>query len=94
MTAPSRPHFTVQVGLGWHLERPGGLERVFQELTARLPANGFDVQGLVVGDARVATESEGRVRAFAPEDAALWRRILGVRNRGNDAGKEKYEKDD
>lgn len=79
MTAPSPPHFTVQVGLGWHHERPGGLERVFQELTARLPANGFGVQGLVVGDARVAAESEGRVRAFAPEDASMWRRILGVR---------------
>lgn len=80
MSASSRAPFTVQVGSGWYLAHPGGLERVFHELTHRLSAMGIGVQGLVAGDDRVAKESEGVVRGFAPVDAPMWRRLLACRS--------------
>lgn len=79
MNEPGRAPFTVQVGSGWHLANPGGLERLFHELTRRLPAAGIGAQGLVAGDARVAEESAGVMRAFAPSDAPMWRRVLECR---------------
>jgi len=71
--------FAVQVGAGWHMARPGGLERVFLELTRRLPALGIGTQGLVVGNAQVAQQSAGAVRAFAPEGASMLTRLRAVR---------------
>ena len=78
MTAAPRI-LTLQIGSGWHLAQPGGLERVFHELTRRLPLAGVDVAGLVAGDDRVARESQGAVRSFAPTEASMLSRIFAAR---------------
>lgn len=75
----------MQVGAGWHHARPGGLERVFLELTSRLPAAGVGAQGLVVGEPSVAKESGGLVRAFAPADASMLTRLRGARRAARSA---------
>src|SRR5688500_16678260 len=69
---------TVQTGLSWQGARPSGLNRVFRELTKRLPALGVEVYGLVGGDAKVAAESGGIISAFAPVTMPMWWRILKV----------------
>lgn len=81
--------FTIQVGSGWHNARPGGLERLFHELTQRLPAAGVGVRGLVVGDASVEEESGARVRAFAPADASMLVRLRGARRAARAALRER-----
>ena len=76
--APTPLH-TVQVGMGWPSEQPGGLNRVFAALVAHLPAEGVEVRGLVAGSAAVERDSGGAVRAFAPPTVPMWRRIAAVR---------------
>lgn len=70
---------TIQTALSWQGARPSGLNRVFRELTRRLPAEGIEVHGLVAGDATVAAESGGMITAFGPERAPMLGRILGAR---------------
>lgn len=71
---------TLQIGIAWFAEHAGGLERYYSELLRHLPQAGVAVQGLVVGSDRVARESGGFVRAFAPADVALPRRLWAVRS--------------
>lgn len=70
---------TIQTALSWQDARPSGLNRVFRELTRRLPALGVEVHGLVAGDERVATDSGGTVTAFARADSPMWWRIARAR---------------
>ena len=70
---------TLQIGLEWFPEKGGGLDRIYYDCIRYLPQVGVEVHGLVVGSARVAQESGGLVQAFAPPDAPLWQRWLGVR---------------
>ena len=70
---------TLQLGMGWFNEQPGGLNRVYFELLRHLPEVGVEARGLVAGSAAVAEQSGGQVRAFAPANAPLWRRWQGVR---------------
>jgi glycosyltransferase involved in cell wall biosynthesis len=65
---------TLQLGLGWLPEQPGGLDRVFFNLARHLPAVGVGVRGLVA-----AEEAGGPVEAFAPAGSPLARRLLAVR---------------
>lgn len=65
---------TLQLGMGWFDEEPGGLNRYYKELTAALPDSGVTVVGLVAGSPAVALESGGEVRAFGAADAPLVRR--------------------
>lgn len=74
-----KPLKTLQLGLQWFPENGGGLDRVFHELWRALPAAGIGFHGLVAGSAAVATASHGQVRAFAPPDAALPRRLAALR---------------
>ncbi len=60
---------TVQVGNGWFGEQPGGLERYFAGLIARLADVDVACRGVVVGSALAERESGGVVRAAAPVDA-------------------------
>jgi asparagine synthase (glutamine-hydrolysing) len=70
----------LQVGMEWFDERPGGLNRVYQELLRRLPENGVDTVGLVVGSDAVLAQSGGRVRGVVPHDASLPRRLRSIRH--------------
>lgn len=74
------PLRTVQVGMGWFREEPGGLSRMFVELANRLPAQGVAVRGLVVGTDAVARETGGRIVAVASHTAPLVRRLRHLRN--------------
>ena len=71
---------TVQVGMEWFGENPGGLNRVFAELVSRLPAQGVEMHGLVVGTDLVARETGGRVISVAPQAAPLMQRLRRLRN--------------
>lgn len=70
---------TIQTALSWQGARPSGLNRVFRELTQRLPAEGIEVHGLVAGDANVEEESGGMITAFGPERSTMLGRILRAR---------------
>ena len=65
---------TLQLGMGWFPEQPGGLNRMFYNLARALPGIGVGVQGLVAADA-----AAGAVRAFAPKGAPLAGRLRGAR---------------
>jgi glycosyltransferase involved in cell wall biosynthesis len=70
---------SLQLGMEWFPEKPGGLNRMFFELVRHLPAAGVSVRGLVAGSARAAEETGGIVRAFAPASRPLPARLLAVR---------------
>ncbi len=71
---------SLQLGMGWFAEQPGGLDRFYVDLVRHFHASGARVQGLVAGTKRADAESRGLVRSFAAADAPLWRRWLGVRS--------------
>ncbi len=78
--APPRPALrTVQMGMEWFSEKPGGLNRVYKELVHHLPAVGVEVHGLVTGTERVLEASAGRVLGVAPYDASLVTRLRRMR---------------
>jgi glycosyltransferase involved in cell wall biosynthesis len=70
---------TLQIGMQWFPERGGGLDRVYYDMVRMLPAAGVQFTGLVAGSERVAADSGGSVRAFAPSDVSLMKRWRGVR---------------
>jgi glycosyltransferase involved in cell wall biosynthesis len=70
---------TLQIGLGWFPERAGGLDRFYYDCTRYLPQVGVEMQGLVAGSDRVALESEGKIKAFAPHEASWVKRCQGLR---------------
>lgn len=76
--SPDRLH-TVQVGMGWHLEDAGGLNRYFRDLLAHLADAGVDADGLVAGSPDVESRSSGLMRSFASPTAPFPRRLLAAR---------------
>lgn len=70
---------TIQVGMEWFGEKPGGLNRVYFELARHLPAVGVEVRGLVVGTERVLIESKGRVEGVVPHGTPLPQRLRRLR---------------
>lgn len=70
---------SLQIGMHWFRERPGGLDRMFMALIESLPAQGVDVRGLVAGTENVHNETNGLVQAFAGERDGLGARLLGAR---------------
>jgi glycosyltransferase involved in cell wall biosynthesis len=79
MSFDSAPFKTLQLGMHWFPERPGGLDRVYYELSRALPGAGMGFRGLVAGSSLCDMETNGAVRAFAPADGSLPRRWLGMR---------------
>ena len=71
---------TLQLGLGWFPEHPGGLDRYFFELLNALPEAGVSCRGLLAGSGAAAAATNGRVRAFASESDSLPRRLYAVRD--------------
>jgi len=86
LSTPGRPSRTLvrtlQIGMEWFPEKPGGLNRVYYELARHLPDAGVEVRGLVAGTAGVSTESEGAVEGFGPHSDALPPRIMSLYRRG------------
>lgn len=78
-TSPCRARVaTLQIGMGWFPDQPGGLNRYFLELLRHLPGAGARARGLVCASERVAEETNGSVSAFAAPATSLirrWRRI-------------------
>lgn len=70
---------TLQLGMGWFAEEPGGLERVYSGLVGHLPQEGVAVGGLVAASSNVDQTSGGQVHSFARADAMLPRRLIGAR---------------
>jgi glycosyltransferase involved in cell wall biosynthesis len=70
---------TLQLGMHWFPERPGGLDRVYYELSRALPEAGVGFRGLVAGTEQTELESHGAVTAFAMPDAPMVRRWCGMR---------------
>jgi len=73
------PIDSLQIGMHWFNERPGGLDRMFKALVDTLPAQGVNVRGMVAGSANVLNASGGRVQSFAGADVQLGARLLGSR---------------
>jgi glycosyltransferase involved in cell wall biosynthesis len=70
---------TLQLGMEWFPEKPGGLNRVYYELAKHLPQANVEVQGLVAGTAQVTESSGGMIQGFAPRSESLVPRLLAVR---------------
>ncbi len=70
---------SLQIGMNWFDERPGGLDRMVSTLIQSLPAQGVAVRGLVAGTENVRTTTNGVVTPFAQADAPLIKRLLAVR---------------
>lgn len=79
MSSVRRPIQSLQLGLRWFPEFPGGLHRLYYEMVHHLPPAGVEVRGLVTGTGHVAEDSGGMVRAFAEADAPLSTRCLALR---------------
>lgn len=76
----SDPIDSLQIGMHWFSERPGGLDRMFMALIQSLPAQGVSVRGLVAGSPGVEQASGGTVRAFAAPQARLGTRLWQARS--------------
>ena len=80
---PERPRRamvrTLQLGMEWFPEKPGGLNRVYYELVKHLPAANVEVHGLVAGSAQVTQSSGGMIEGFAPRSESLVPRLLAIR---------------
>ncbi|MGF6771227.1 glycosyltransferase involved in cell wall biosynthesis [Paraburkholderia sp. GAS199] len=66
---------SLQIGMHWFTERPGGLDRMFKSLIDTLPQQGVNVRGMVAGSANVLSDSGGSVHAFASAQAQLGTRL-------------------
>lgn len=82
------PLRTLQLGTSWFPEKPEGVARVFYDLARHAGNADIDMRGLVTGSNRAAHETEGRIRAFAPADVSLPRRIYRLRRAFHDLLKE------
>ncbi len=76
---------TLQLGMSWFSEKPGGLERYYCELLRHLPEANVRGRGLVMGSANVATESNGVVVSAASSDIRLWSRWFAMRKSVSEA---------
>ncbi|MBA3672821.1 MAG: glycosyltransferase family 4 protein, partial [Gemmatimonadaceae bacterium] len=70
---------TLQIGMEWFTEEPGGLNRVYAHLLHELRERGVATRGLVVGSSDVARASAGLADAFAPVSVPLIRRMHAMR---------------
>jgi glycosyltransferase involved in cell wall biosynthesis len=71
---------TLQLGMEWQPESPGGLNRYYYDLVRYLPTVGVEVSGLVAGSATVQQMSGGTVQAFAEPRSSLWQRWQSLRS--------------
>src|ERR1700731_1679253 len=70
---------SLQLGMHWFPERPGGLDRFYHSLIQSLPGAGVDVRGLVAGNGQAERDTDGKVKSFAAQDASLLQRMIASR---------------
>lgn len=71
---------TLQIGMGWFTNRPGGLNRYYYDCANYFPNANIQFEGLVAGNYNVKSDSAEKVQAFAASNVPLFKRWLGVRN--------------
>jgi glycosyltransferase involved in cell wall biosynthesis len=76
---PVRTLQTLQIGMGWFDEEPGGLNRVYSSLIDEHVRAGMEIRGLVVGSPNVALATGGTVSAFASCSMPLVSRMKAMR---------------
>lgn len=74
---------SLHLGMGWHHEQPGGLNRMVAGLIRHLPQAGVTARALVAGSADVERLSDGACSTFGrlddPLPLRLWRAGRAVR---------------
>lgn len=70
---------SLQIGMNWFAEFPGGLDRMVDALVRALPAQGVTVRGLVAGSENVRISTHGTITPFASPDAPILQRISNLR---------------
>jgi glycosyltransferase involved in cell wall biosynthesis len=70
---------TLQIGMGWFTEQPGGLDRYFYDCYEYLTQANIEVTGLLVGSNKINQQTNGQVKAFASPNEALIQRWLKIR---------------
>ncbi|AFZ34382.1 glycosyl transferase group 1 [Stanieria cyanosphaera PCC 7437] len=70
---------TLQIGMEWFPDRPGGLDRYYYDCCQYLPQADIEVTGLLAGSDQVFQESNGQVKAFASSKDSLPKRWLKMR---------------
>ena len=71
---------TLQIGMEWFEENPGGLTRVYGRLLSELALQDVRSFGLVAGSDDVTRMSNGLAHSFAPAHAPLLTRLRAVRS--------------
>jgi glycosyltransferase involved in cell wall biosynthesis len=77
--AEGRALSVLALGVNWFRPGSGGLDRVYADLMAALPAAGVATSGLVLGPPDVAELTGGRVQAFGRPGASLPERLWRAR---------------
>lgn len=70
---------TLQIGLGWFPEQPGGLNRYYYDCCRHLPKASVDLRGLVTGSEQVGATTQQLIQAFALTENSLLNRWRGIR---------------
>lgn len=83
------PIESLQIGMHWFGERPGGLDRMFKALVESLPAQGVNVRGLVAGSESVLKDSGGAVQSFASMQSGIGTRLWGARAQSRRLGRQR-----
>ncbi len=73
------PLQTLQIGMGWFEESPGGLNRVYAHLVRELAKQDVEILGLVAGTAAVESSSNHLVRGFGSASIPVWQRQAAAR---------------
>lgn len=81
---------TLQIGMGWFPEQPGGLNRFYYGCLQHLPTIDIAVQGLVAGSRQVASESGGHVLSFSHKETSLPQRWWSIRREFQTLSKQDY----
>lgn len=71
---------TLQLGMNWFPEKPGGLDRYYHDLLNHFPEAGVKARGLVCGSPGVEEDSLGTVRAATNFQTSLPGRMLAFRH--------------
>ncbi len=71
---------TLQIGMEWFEENPGGLTRVYGRLLSELARQDVRSFGLVAGSGDVTRLSNGLAHSFAPAHSPLLTRMRAVRS--------------
>ena len=70
---------TLQIGMEWFGDRPGGLDRYYYDCCQYLPQADINITGLLAGSDKVIQQSNGQVQAFASPTDSLIQRWLKMR---------------